>query len=74
MSILREKAESLVSHLVSANRELSAAVNQVETMEDCHEARSIRRTLANVIGTVAADAIAPILAIYPDLDPYLKDE
>ena len=69
----RSEAERVLSFLVSAQKQLDAAVVELENLGRTEEAESLRRTLANVIGDVAADAIAPIVALYPDLDPYTND-
>ncbi len=74
----REEADRILACLVSAQKKLDAAVIdaaviEVERLDRTEEADSLRQTLAHAIGTVAADAIAPIIALYPDLDPYSTD-
>ena len=70
----REEADRILTCLVSAQKHLDAAVIEVERLGRTEEAESLRRTLAHAIGTVAADAIAPIIALYPELDPYSNDD
>jgi hypothetical protein len=69
----RTEAGRVMKHLVSAQKELNAAVSEVEKLGSNEAAESLRRTLANVIGAVAADAIAPIVAVYPEMGPYGSD-
>jgi hypothetical protein len=70
----KRHARILISHLARANRELSDAVLIAEQINDDTERESLRETLAEAIGTVAGHAIAPILSVYPDLDPYADSE
>ena len=70
----REEADRILTCLVSAQKKLDAAVIEVEKLGHTAEAESLRRTLANAIGSIAADAIAPIIALYPELEPYSTDE
>ena len=73
-SMRKQHAAELIDHLTRANRELNDAVLIAEQLDDEHQRNSLRRTLADAIGTVACDAIAPILQLHPDLDPYPVDD
>jgi hypothetical protein len=67
----RDQAAAILRLLVEGQRALAAAEEFASTsVADRTERDSLRKTLAKAIGTVAGDAIAPIVQLYPDLDPY----
>lgn len=68
----REEATALIEALYQAQTHLSLAVEHAKNVSNAEESRSLQTTLATAIGDIAGDAIAPILSLYPDLDPYEK--
>lgn len=70
----KEEAAKLINCFYAAQTSLADAAEQVNNIDNKEEADSLKRTIANVIGTLAADAMAPILQLYPELDPYSDDE
>ena len=69
----KQDASKLIACLFEAQTRLADAAELAKALQTKEEANSLRRTIANAIGTIAADAIAPILQLYPELDPYPKD-
>ncbi|MDH4316443.1 MAG: hypothetical protein OEW68_16615 [Gammaproteobacteria bacterium] len=66
----KHEAIILIGHLFKAQTALAEAAEELSTLEDKDEALSLKKTVAEAVGTIAADAIAPILQLFPDLDPY----
>jgi hypothetical protein len=70
----KEEAVKLIDCFHAAQRSLADAAEQIKSLDNKEEADSLKRTIAHAIGTIAADAIAPILQLYPELDPYAEED
>ena len=67
----RDEAADLVALLAKAQKALADAEEFVSaSVSEKTERDSLRRTLTTAIGTIYGDALAPILQLYPDLNPY----
>jgi hypothetical protein len=69
----KEEAIKLIDCFYSAQTRLAEAAELINHLDNKVEADSLKKTIAHVIGTIAADAIAPILQLHPELDPYTEE-
>jgi len=68
----RLEAKELIRLLVEAQKALSAAEAFVgPTFSDQAERDSLRKTLANAVGMIDGEALAPVIRQFPDLDPFV---
>lgn len=71
----RDEATKMVELLVQAQNALEAAENFVSnSMADKAERDSLRKTLTTALGTIVGDALVPTVALYPDLDPFARND
>jgi hypothetical protein len=63
----KNQAVLLVEYLKAALECLDSAAEVVDGIADNEQKCSLKRTMAEAMGTIIADALSPIEHLYPDL-------
>ncbi|MBL4864850.1 MAG: hypothetical protein JKY67_00560 [Pseudomonadales bacterium] len=66
----KKEAEDMVSILIRCQHCLDEALLVAEKISVAKEKEAIRKVVAFVIGEILTEAIIPIVAQHPDLNPY----
>ena len=65
----RKTAELLMKELLALSRPLNSATAIVDKIADEEERNKLRREIGEVMGSLYANLMLPIIRQYPDLDP-----